>query len=293
MPMPETPHVGLRRLRAAVDVIDGAMLLLVAARGALAQRLGRLKQQQALPPRCTVREREVRDRALRLGRRLGVSPAASQALTSVLIAEACRRQGLDPDQGGQWPDSTKLGALRSLSVPPRMSHPHSQSLLRLLPPPRRWAPLLSRISPAAWAQIFQAAAQQVLAQALSRGDLAALKGRRLGIEVSDLGLGFVVQVDAERVLITPPQRSAAAEASVRGSCTDLLLLASRLEDADTLFFQRRLCLSGDTELGLVARNLLDQLPWEQVPLTLRIVLNRCARLARAARDAHRQVAGAT
>ena len=69
-----------------------------------------------------------------------------------------------------------------------------------------------------------------------------------------------------------------------------LLLASRLEDADTLFFQRRLELSGDTELGLTLRNVLDRLPWEQVPLGLRIALNRLARFARAARMAHRATA---
>ena len=56
---------------------------------------------------------------------------------------------------------------------------------------------------------------------------------------------------------------------------------------DTLFFQRTLVLTGDTELGLTARNLLDRLPWESVPLGLRIALNRGARLARAAREAHR------
>ena len=77
-----------------------------------------------------------------------------------------------------------------------------------------------------------------------------------------------------------------AEASVRGSATDLLLLAGRLEDADTLFFQRRLELTGDVELGLTARNRLDRLPWEHVPLGLRIGLNRGARLAQAARAAH-------
>lgn len=80
--------------------------------------------------------------------------------------------------------------------------------------------------------------------------------------------------------------NAPAEATVRGTATDLLLLAGRLEDADTLFFQRRLVLAGDVELGLTARNLLDRLPWETVPLGLRIVLNRGARLARAARAAY-------
>jgi hypothetical protein len=36
---------------------------------------------------------------------------------------------------------------------------------------------------------------------------------------------------------------------------------------------------------LTARNVLERLAWESVPLALRIVLNRGARLARQARDA--------
>ena len=74
---------------------------------------------------------------------------------------------------------------------------------------------------------------------------------------------------------------------VRGEVTDLMLLASRLEDADTLFFHRRLQLTGDVELGLTVRNLLDQLPWESLPRPLRTALEGGARLARAARDARR------
>ncbi|HEX9207962.1 MAG TPA: SCP2 sterol-binding domain-containing protein, partial [Steroidobacteraceae bacterium] len=81
------------------------------------------------------------------------------------------------------------------------------------------------------------------------------------------------------------------EAMVRGTATDLLLLASRLEDADTLFFHRRLEMTGDVELGLAVRNLLDQLPWESLPLGLRIALNRGARFARSARDAYRSAEG--
>jgi predicted lipid carrier protein YhbT len=76
-----------------------------------------------------------------------------------------------------------------------------------------------------------------------------------------------------------------AEAMVRGEVTDLMLLASRLEDADTLFFHRRLQLTGDVELGLTVRNLLDQLPWESLPRPLRVALEGGARLARAAREA--------
>jgi predicted lipid carrier protein YhbT len=44
-----------------------------------------------------------------------------------------------------------------------------------------------------------------------------------------------------------------------------LLLAARREDADNLFFQRRLCTEGDTEPGLEVKNFLDSqdpgTPW--------------------------------
>jgi predicted lipid carrier protein YhbT len=63
------------------------------------------------------------------------------------------------------------------------------------------------------------------------------------------------------------------------------LLASQLEDADTLFFQRRLIMTGDTALGLQVRNFMDQLPASQLPPGLRILMNRLARLALAAKRA--------
>jgi predicted lipid carrier protein YhbT len=159
-------------------------------------------------------------------------------------------------------------------------------MLRLLPPPRRLAPLL-RLLPARWQQAWlERALAHVLAAPLRGPALDFMQGRRLGIEVSDLGVRWVLTLREGRLVVTDE----APEASVRGSATDLLLLAGRLEDADTLFFQRTLVLTGDTELGLTARNLLDRLPWDSVPLGLRIVLNRGGRLARAARDAHRHAA---
>lgn len=157
-------------------------------------------------------------------------------------------------------------------------------LLRLLPAPAVFARPLALLPQSLLNRGSRALVDAVLAEPLANGSLDHLAGRRLGVEVTDLGLRWVIAIDGRSVAILEPE--AAAEATVRGSATDLLLLASRLEDADTLFFQRRLQLTGDVELGLTVRNLLDQLPWESMPLGLRIVLNRAARLARAARDAH-------
>jgi predicted lipid carrier protein YhbT len=47
--------------------------------------------------------------------------------------------------------------------------------------------------------------------------------------------------------------------SITGTLHAFLLLAARYEDTDTLFFQRRLQMEGDTELGLEVKNFLDGL----------------------------------
>ena len=174
-----------------------------------------------------------------------------------------------------------------MSTTPDLEMPRAAALLRLIPPPARVAPLLRAI-PQAWLRpLLAAALRRGLAEAAGTGVLAGLQGRRLGVDIADLGLQWVVEVRGDGVELAT--RGCLAEATVRGSATDLLLLASRLEDADTLFFQRRLQLTGDTELGLTVRNLLDQLPWDSVPLYARIALDRGARLARDARAARRGV----
>ena len=48
-----------------------------------------------------------------------------------------------------------------------------------------------------------------------------------------------------------------------GTVYDFLLLVTRREDPDTLFFNRRLKLGGNTELGLELKNFLDALEPEQ------------------------------
>ena len=49
---------------------------------------------------------------------------------------------------------------------------------------------------------------------------------------------------------------------IRGSYDDFWRLASRSEDPDTLFFQRRLTIEGETETGLLLKNLLDGLEYD-------------------------------
>lgn len=276
--------IGLERLRRGIDALDDALLVCLAARRRLVAAVARVKQRDGLPARDAARERRIEARGESLARRLGLPLALARAQLALAVADGRGLQGLPPDpgQGAPTPDAAKLA--------PAMTPPHAASLpralLRTLPPPARWAPLLRRLPPAWPGRLLEPAVQHLLAAPVRDGQLDFLAGRRLGIEVSDLGIGWVFELADGRLRASP----APAEATVRGTATDLMLLASRLEDADTLFFQRRLELTGDTELGLTARNLLDRLPWESVPLGVRILLHRGARMARDARDAHRGIA---
>ena len=273
----------LARLRIGIDAFDDALLLCLAGRRRLVAAASRVKQRGGIPVRDPDRERRIVARGQSLARRLGLPPRLAQDQMALVIADGCRLQGLSPDPG-QGAEGSPAGNLAPTMNAPEYRPPSlSRALLRALPPPARWAPLLRRLPPAWPGRLVEPAVAHLLAAPLGEGQLDFMAGRRLGIEVSDLGLGWVLELHGGRLRATDEP----AEATVRGTATDLMLLASRLEDADSLFFQRRLELTGDTELGLTARNLLDRLPWESVPLGVRILLNRGARLAREARDAHR------
>lgn len=283
--MPAEPPA-LARVRHAIDRVDDALLLLLAARLRLVRRAAQCKRIAGLPLRDPLREARVQARADAFAARIGLPAATARRAIALAIDDACRVQGLAPDLD-QGRDACAARIIAPTMNNTISSDPRAR-LLRLLPPPARWAALLRACPPTLQRRLLERAMARVLAAPLADGALAFLQGRHLGIEVTDLALRWVVTLEGERLHAV--ERS--AEASVRGTATDLLLLAGRLEDADTLFFQRRLVLTGDTELGLTARNLLERLPWEQVPLGLRIALNRGARLAQAARDAHRERAAA-
>ena len=272
----------LARVRGAIDGIDDALLLLLAARVRLVRHAERCKRATGQPLRDRQREATVQARAQSLAARIGLPAATAQRAIGLAIDDACREQGIEPDlDQGRDPSLGRIIAADMHTEPG--STLRGARLLRLLPPPSRIAPWLRVLSPTLQRRLLERAMAGVLAAPIADGTLDFMRGRRLGIEVTDLNLHWVIELRDGRLSVD----GADPEASVRGTATDLLLLASRLEDADSLFFQRRLTLTGDTELGLTARNMLERLPWESVPLGLRIALNRGARLARDARAAHR------
>jgi len=55
----------------------------------------------------------------------------------------------------------------------------------------------------------------------------------------------------------PPDAAGTPATTFTATARDLARLALRLEDPDTLFFDRRLRIEGDTNLGLRVKNMLD------------------------------------
>ena len=122
--------------------------------------------------------------------------------------------------------------------------------------------------------------RQVLEQVLSwqfrqalEGEVEFLEGRWLSIHVRDIGLLWYTSVVDGRLVVS---QQADADVSFSADASDLLMIAARKQDPDTLFFQRRLVIEGDTELGLYVKNLMDAIELEQMPKALRVMLLQLA-----------------
>jgi len=106
--------------------------------------------------------------------------------------------------------------------------------------------------------VAEAPLNRIFAEAIADGEFDDFEGRRIRLEVSGghPGITFGFWAGRLRVLESP------GEATIRGSLTAFKTLAERRQDPDQLFFQRRLVIEGDTELGLGLKNLLDSLEWD-------------------------------
>ncbi|MBG4673262.1 phosphatidic acid-binding protein [Pseudomonas aeruginosa] len=138
----------------------------------------------------------------------------------------------------------------------------------------RLLPLAAKVPRGLQHLVLQRVANRLFAQPLEEGAFDLLEGRWLRLEVRDLGVGWcVTRVPGGLRLVERPR----ASVTIRGDWRDFLLLASRHEDPDTLFFRRRLVIEGDTELGLAVKNLLDSLDPEHLPPWLWTAVERAGR----------------
>ena len=138
--------------------------------------------------------------------------------------------------------------------------------------PRPWrmpplAGLAARLPayPGSW--LFTRMLNATLAPQLLPDVRAALEGKHLQLRITNLGVAFDVRWRGDG--FSPLQAQGQPDLSIGAALGDLLLLARREEDPDSLFFSRRLSLEGDTELGLLFKNSIDALDFGAFDLFLR------------------------
>lgn len=101
---------------------------------------------------------------------------------------------------------------------------------------------------------------------LEDGELDFLQQKWLEINVIDLHYTFYITLENNSLHISQQQTP---NVSFSAEVNDLVLIAARKEDPDTLFFQRRLRIEGDTELGLYIKNLMDSIDLDLMPKFIR------------------------
>jgi predicted lipid carrier protein YhbT len=99
---------------------------------------------------------------------------------------------------------------------------------------------------------------------LPESELTALDEKLFRIRVLDTGgeASFTYRNGSFRPVFSPQREP---DLAFSAHLSAYLQLLARQEDPDTLFFNRELEISGDTELGLLVKNLLDAVEWPSLP----------------------------
>lgn len=103
-------------------------------------------------------------------------------------------------------------------------------------------------------------------------ELAFLQGKWVAINVADIGLFFQISFDKQLIL----SNQQVADVTFTANVPELLLVAAGKEDPDTLFFQRKLLIDGDTELGLEIKNLLLSIELDSLPTAAKLTIEKLA-----------------
>ncbi|MDT8281290.1 MAG: SCP2 sterol-binding domain-containing protein [Gammaproteobacteria bacterium] len=106
-------------------------------------------------------------------------------------------------------------------------------------------------------RVLVTALNKIFSSELNAGELDFLQHKLIHIAVEDTGIEYRLTLHKNR--LTAGNKAQTPDLFLKGSLYDYMLLASRREDADALFFNRQLKMQGDTELGLYVKNFLDGL----------------------------------
>ena len=178
--------------------------------------------------------------------------------------DAAERLPLPVGEG--WGEGSKQAALATASPTNRPTtwqpQPPTRLLAKLRPnqPLPGWFARIGRHLPALPPRLILV---QTLNQMLRRGllpaDMTQFAGRHFQLDVLDLGISIRFSADTQR--FTAENYPGAPDLRLAANSADYLRMILREEDPDTLFFNRKLQIEGDTALGLATKNLLDCVDW--------------------------------
>lgn len=156
-----------------------------------------------------------------------------------------------------------------------MNHSSLSSRSHGMPTPL--GPALGRLAGPLGETVVSALASRIMAARIREGELDFLRGCVVAIKITDADITWHFTLTDTRARIESATGSPGT--TIRGDSGAFLLMASRRVDPDTLFFNRRLFLEGDTELGLQLKNVLDTLESDELPRPLARLLDHAGRVA--------------
>ncbi|WP_372771142.1 SCP2 domain-containing protein [Pseudoalteromonas sp.] len=104
-------------------------------------------------------------------------------------------------------------------------------------------------------------------------ELDFMHNKSLRIEVSDLNFAFTLTLKHGQLVVIDTNE---ADTTFRADFEQFLLLAGQYADPDTLFFNRQFAISGDTELGLEVKAIIENFEHSRLPKPLnQLIATHC------------------
>lgn len=169
---------------------------------------------------------------------------------------------------------TQVPNLRHLSLAEKFTATLQPKLAALLAP-QKLGSCISFVPQMINRKIVEAALNRVLQEQITDGDFDYLTGKWLQVEIRDAQLFTIIGFrNRQFVCRQVAQESSDADARLSVFTADAIDLVQQKIDPDTLFFQRKLTIGGDTELAHHVKNTLDTLDSDTIPKLIKTLLQK-------------------
>lgn len=119
------------------------------------------------------------------------------------------------------------------------------------------------------ALLIQSMLNKVFSEQMEDGDFEHLLNRSLQVEIIDARLYMSLGFDGQQILCQHfCKQAVAADATLSVMSSDAIDLIRQEVDPDTLFFQRKLKIAGDTELAHHIKNTIDTINPATIPQSI-------------------------